>query len=96
MTSLGDDYELTIGLPDGLEIFAYRHTQMTSEYRQYCFVNFQTIYNTCISKNVAQGWVNGADYAFFKMRARPNNDPEALHAKDHYGPDNHLDVWTPF
>jgi hypothetical protein len=97
VTTLGDDCELTLGLPDGLEVFAYRPTRLpSSDLQEYCWVDFQTIYDQCISKNAAQGWVNGADFAFFKMGVRPNNDPEALHAKDYYGADNHLEVWSPF
>jgi hypothetical protein len=90
------DCELSIGLPNGKEVFAYRHTSAaTSAGIGDCLDGLRKVYLDCIDQQKEQGWVNGPDYEFYKMGIRASNDPEALHAKDFYGIKNHLTELIP-
>jgi hypothetical protein len=91
------DCELSIGLPNGREVFAYRHTPVTEDVQiSDCWNGFDRIFVQCIEQGSAVGWMNDPDFEFFKMGIRANNDPEALHDQDFYGENNHLDVAPSF
>lgn len=83
-SSTQGECELSIGLQGGIEVFAYRHTPATGAQQQDCWDALDSVIKDCVKGRQAEGWVNGADYEFFKAGVRVNNDPEALHPADFY------------
>ena len=83
-TDDGNGCEISVAMPNSVEIYLYRKTHAQNEQVQQCWDYTDVLFNTCLIRgaNAGDGWVNGLQQnQFYQGGVRKINDPASFAVK---------------